>query len=493
MGESWVSQWQGGPDTGSRRLRMLEDLLSPRVLPFLKMMGTGVCKQCLRVVYGREVKEKVGKGSSTDRDSAITGLQKLLGEMRDAMREEGKMEAPASSEDDTSEEDDSDGEGEEGEEGEGEELQERKRTDTPPPTRTSVRPPRSARKSQIAADRLGKLSKKSMEAVLRFAHTPSLARELIDLTTAEREALHALRLDTELKREMLAAMPASTTSSTASSASPSSLPRVDLEPSSVRRALSASASLPSPEPGSIPPQEAERIRRDTLRHLLSVSAAGSIPPPSQPLPGTSSTSSSVSQMRLLERLGVSPELRELEPSPWAQLWESAGQMPLEQWWLSQQQHITRSQGGSAVFYEGLLLCLLLDQQQRLEVWRDLAARRLLSLRLVVEGVPWDGARAFLPLQSRAGLSAETMNAVLRYQHNQQQLHSALSGPYSSYSHDSPPHSSAGYRRGGRGRGGRGGRGRGEPSGDKKGKSGNKNSKDKQGSDAVRETVGAENQ
>ena len=137
--------------------------------------------------------------------------------------------------------------------------------------------------------------------------------------------------------------------------------------------------------------------------------------------------------RLLQRLGVTSDLMSLEGLRHVQ--EMTGHGRTEQWWAAREAEICRLQGGAALFYEGLVLSLLLDHRDDPEVWVELAARRWLSCQLATRGLRWDAARALLPLNTRAGMPADVMNSVQRYASSQQQMNASYGSP-PAYSHSS---------------------------------------------------------
>ena len=127
----------------------------------------------------------------------------------------------------------------------------------------------------------------------------------------------------------------------------------------------------------------------------------------------------------------------------------------EQWWLARSSHIKHASVAS--YYEGLLLSLLLDQSDDPAVWKELAARRWLTINLVANhSFQWGQARSLLPLSGVSCMSTDLVYEMQRYVKSQQDLfptanRSAFSGRGKG---DSKP--AGGAKGGQKGRGGSGG-------------------------------------
>ena len=92
----------------------------------------------------------------------------------------------------------------------------------------------------------------------------------------------------------------------------------------------------------------------------------------------------------------------------------------EQWWLARSSHIKYVSVSS--YYEGLLLALLLDHRADPAVWMELAARRWLTLNLVVNhSFQWQQARSLLPLSGVSCMGTDIVYEMQRYSKTQQDL------------------------------------------------------------------------
>ena len=92
----------------------------------------------------------------------------------------------------------------------------------------------------------------------------------------------------------------------------------------------------------------------------------------------------------------------------------------EQWWLARSSHIKYVSVAS--YYEGLLLALLLDHRDDPAVWMELAARRWLTLNLVVNhNFQWQQARSLLPLSGVSCMGTDIVYEMQRYSKTQQDL------------------------------------------------------------------------
>jgi hypothetical protein len=279
------------------------------------------------------------------------------------------------------------------------------------------------------------------------------------------------------------------------------VPPISLSRSSIRRTASTPAASPTTQPSTVQFEDHEAIRR-LLHDRSTPSASPAVHPPPPP-------AEEPALHRLLERLGVGPG-RLMTLDPLRQLQEVAGYGRLEQWWTARESDMTRKGGaGISVYLEGLLLALVLDHRHDPELWVQLAARRLITLQWVAQKVPWDQARAFLPLNTKAGMSADVVNAVLQYASTQQRFkgaYSSSSDSNTSSSFSSDNFSARGGRKGrssnrtddGRDRSQSRGReeGRKEGKGGQQGRSAGGNNKNKQGPGSRRqeaETAGADEQ
>jgi hypothetical protein len=83
---------------------------------------------------------------------------------------------------------------------------------------------------------------------------------------------------------------------------------------------------------------------------------------------------------------------------------------IHSYWQAQLQ----SRTPDPLYYEGLVLSLLLDYSDDTQVWRELAARRLYTLWLVHNGSQWSEAQAWLPM-STGNVSVVEQRAMRQYQ------------------------------------------------------------------------------
>jgi hypothetical protein len=150
---------------------------------------------------------------------------------------------------------------------------------------------------------------------------------------------------------------------------------------------------------------------------------------------TSAPASALS--RLLQRQGVPSGLIDVDVLSLAET--EVGGMSFEQWWSARASHIKTV--SSSVYYEGLVLSLLLDHMDDPDVWTQVAARRWLTLNLVANTkMRWDQARGLLPLGGVGGMPTNYVYELQRFAKSQQELSISMS-------------SASSFRgRGGRGRG-----------------------------------------
>ena len=100
-------------------------------------------------------------------------------------------------------------------------------------------------------------------------------------------------------------------------------------------------------------------------------------------------------------------------------------------WSSKRAMLTGA--NSSLYYEGLVLSVLLDYSEDPEVWKELAARRWIGLWAVANGTPWKAAEAFLPLTVTQGLTARQFGIMNKFSAFQSQSRSSASTTSSSSS------------------------------------------------------------
>ena len=98
------------------------------------------------------------------------------------------------------------------------------------------------------------------------------------------------------------------------------------------------------------------------------------------------------------------------------------------WWTAHKDLIANSR----VYFEGLVLSVILDHADQPEVWQELAARRWFCLWLVSQSMDWDAAQAFLPLTMTQGLTALQQQLIARYTRLQTNSRPTSSSASSSY-------------------------------------------------------------
>ena len=105
--------------------------------------------------------------------------------------------------------------------------------------------------------------------------------------------------------------------------------------------------------------------------------------------------------------------------------DEVGDVSFEQWWLARSSQIKGV--SSAVYYEGLLLSLLLDYMDQPHVWQQLAARRWYILNLVSNrNMQWSQARGLLPLTAVGSMSTNVLYELQRYEKSQKDLYPSSS-------------------------------------------------------------------
>jgi hypothetical protein len=183
--------------------------------------------------------------------------------------------------------------------------------------------------------------------------------------------------------------------------------------------------------------------------------------------------------QFLVRHGVPEELLPLDAFHQL-LTLTAGSGSIEQFWTARRQMITSSAGaGFPVYYEGLLISLVLDMLQRGEsdAAVQLLSRRWLTLQLVgIDHFDWQHASALFPMTTRGGLAASYLSGMQRFAKTQRDF--AATRPSRQYGTSASRRKGTGSRdtsgdtqveglpstddsrgRRGRGRGGSSGRGR----------------------------------
>jgi hypothetical protein len=121
--------------------------------------------------------------------------------------------------------------------------------------------------------------------------------------------------------------------------------------------------------------------------------------------------------RLLQRQGVPPATINEDMLAMAQ--NEVGRVTFEQWWAAHASHIKKTM--SSVYYEGLVLSLLLDNRDDVRVWAQLAARRWYTLRLVANGQQWNLARGLLPLDGMGGMPTSLLYELQKFEKSQSEL------------------------------------------------------------------------
>jgi hypothetical protein len=130
---------------------------------------------------------------------------------------------------------------------------------------------------------------------------------------------------------------------------------------------------------------------------------------------------------LLQRQGVPAGLVGLDALQMAR--NEVGTSSFEQWWSARSSHIRSV--STAVYYEGLVLSLLLDYANDPEVWTQLAARRWCSLNVVANGgLQWSQARGLLPLASVGSMPTSCVYELQKYARSQQELYASSTRPAS---------------------------------------------------------------
>lgn len=123
--------------------------------------------------------------------------------------------------------------------------------------------------------------------------------------------------------------------------------------------------------------------------------------------------------RLLQRQGVPPAT--INEDMLAMAENEVGRVTFEQWWAAHASHIKKTM--SSVYYEGLVLSLLLDNRDDVLVWAQLAARRWYTLRLVANGQQWNLARGLLPLDGMGGMPTSLLYELQKFEKSQSELRS----------------------------------------------------------------------
>ena len=86
---------------------------------------------------------------------------------------------------------------------------------------------------------------------------------------------------------------------------------------------------------------------------------------------------------------------------------------LEQHWTSHYSGLLRS-SQAPLYYEGLVLSMLLDHKNDPHIWTQVAARRWTSCTLAADGHPWLAARYLLPMTGAGNLSATLLESLYRH-------------------------------------------------------------------------------
>ena len=85
----------------------------------------------------------------------------------------------------------------------------------------------------------------------------------------------------------------------------------------------------------------------------------------------------------------------------------AGCRTFESFWTSHYARLRQDKKAMGSYYEGMALSLILDNRHDPTVWQQLAARRWMSLNMVLgDGDQWADARTLLPMAGTAGVSSD---------------------------------------------------------------------------------------
>jgi hypothetical protein len=435
--DQWITKWSGGAPTLRHYLSAFESLLREDMVVILRAMSKTKFKACARVALGEEFKGKMGEPGSTERNDAILRLR----EHQRALQQE--QQAAEGSEDGKQEEGSVSPDEEEGERSDDEVTTEG--DVSPSPSISLSSPPTSSRRSSLRKHAVSRrlveaephLSDDEFEDVQGLLCLPAsrVSRRMLQgLSDAAQRHYQAMR---EEQSTLLASSTSISSSTLGPSTPPPTLPVMSLPASRTGSYRGSSASVPTvtfPAATHSPPTD-----RESARQLLRDSAPTSASPSAgRSAPGLSSPAHSDCRL-ILQRHGVPDDLAEV--AIFDHILEEVQGGSFEHWWSARQPQIMSR--GASVYYEGLLLSLILDYRHRPEVWIEMAARRWMTLHLISSGLSWQEATAFLPLTSRGGLPSSLLFSAQRFA----KANSALSSFTNSASSPSQRSSGGGNRQG----------------------------------------------
>ena len=124
--------------------------------------------------------------------------------------------------------------------------------------------------------------------------------------------------------------------------------------------------------------------------------------------------------RLLLRQGVAPDLATCTAFDVAR--GIVNRSSYEHYWSSQYEH---SMGSKPLYYEGMLLSLILDHKDNPLIWQELAVRRWCTLQFAANkggtAEAWEFGRGFLPMSASADIPAHWMVALGKFAKRQSEL------------------------------------------------------------------------
>jgi hypothetical protein len=384
----------------------------------LSIVGQAEFRDCVHVL---KLKVKPGKVGTPQRADAIARLEAERDRLRALLqREEGKASAEDSgATSELTEEDDEENRGELSDD-ERVEGERHSPPSQPSSASTPLRPARtSSRLSPSARRRESEMSDDEIDYVQQLVNQGSARpRELQNLS----EAGH------NLYRTMLDSRRAAQVGSRTASIRPS-LPVVQSAAATARRSV-------TPPSHAVTFQQAttHEATREAVRDLLDASssnwpASGLVRSPHRSNTDTATTPDR--RAFLLQRLGVPESLATADILQHVRnlVRDSSGSRSMEAWWSSQPHGKTQTH----LYNEGLVLSLLLDHSDDPQLWQELAARRWLTIQLVMSGsVSWEEAGAFLPLTSRGGLPASFLLSAQQFAKSQQAFRSSSTRTPSSW-------------------------------------------------------------
>ena len=419
--EGWVKKYQTGDllFDSARLPGALEELRLAE--PALKVTNKGSVLNVARLL-GMGRMDKVGKPSSVDRIAVVEAIRRRRKELESSLAESDEDEAGTHLGDEQRDDDDNK---EEEQAAEGE-------PNTPPRSSVPIERERSSSPRRTPASRRsgrarpvnveGGLTEDEQDAVLAALKVPhnkvpkDVLMGLSDTATRFYNDLrdHQRRSARSQPQVSFQQKPAAARSLRVTESVPTIVPP---QSARVQSASSRFHSAPLPPVPSAASELFPSSYGETESDVESQSDSdtGEVRQPSH------TTSQSQDELyRLLLRQGVAPDLAACTAFDVAR--GIVNRSSYEHYWSSQYEH---SMGSKPLYYEGMLLSLILDHKDNPLIWQELAVRRWCTLQFAANkggtAEAWEFGRGFLPMSASAGIPAHWMGALGKSAKRQSEL------------------------------------------------------------------------